>query len=163
MRVPMIRRVVLLIGTANPSPTPATAVLIPTTRAFASASAPPEFPGLRAASVWITSSTTRAAWPLRVGNDRPSPLTTPAVTEPARPSGLPTATTSCPMRSVSAPPRVAGGVLSWRARGPRRVARVARPQAGLVGRGVGADHVEAALVAVGELGDTGVGPRDHVR
>ena len=51
---------------------------------------------MSAASVWITSSITRPAAPLRAGSDRPSALTTPAVTEPARPSGLPTATTSWP-------------------------------------------------------------------
>ena len=54
-------RVASLIGTASPSPTPATAVLIPTTRPRPSASAPPELPGLSAASVWITLSTTRPA------------------------------------------------------------------------------------------------------
>ena len=51
-----IRRVVALIGIARPSPTPATAVLIPTTRPLPSTSAPPELPGFSAASVWITSS-----------------------------------------------------------------------------------------------------------
>ena len=112
----MIRRVVELTGTARPSPIPATAVLMPTTRALASASAPPEFPGLSAASVWITSSTRRAArpWLSRVGSDRPSALTTPAVTEPASPSGLPTATTSCPTTSRSASPSSAGGGVSPR-------------------------------------------------
>ena len=44
-----MRRVVELIGTASPipwpMPGPTTAVLIPTTRAWLSASAPPEFPG----------------------------------------------------------------------------------------------------------------------
>ena len=58
-----IRRVVALIGTASPSPTPATAVLMPTTRPRPSTSAPPELPGLSAASVWITSSMTRVAPP----------------------------------------------------------------------------------------------------
>ena len=58
------------------------------------ASAPPELPGLSAASVWITSSTIRAAVPSRVGSERPSALTTPAVTVPESPSGLPIATTS---------------------------------------------------------------------
>ena len=53
----MIRREVALIGTASPRPTPATAVLMPMTRPRESASAPPELPGLRAASVWMTSST----------------------------------------------------------------------------------------------------------
>src|SRR5579871_5456073 len=96
--------VVALTGTAMPRPTPATAVLMPTTRACASASAPPELPGLSAASVWITSSITRP----RAGSERPSALTTPAVTDPARPSGLPTATTSWPTTSLSASPRSAG-------------------------------------------------------
>jgi hypothetical protein len=47
----MIRRVVSLMGTANPTPIPATAVLTPTTRPELSASAPPLLPGLSAASV----------------------------------------------------------------------------------------------------------------
>ena len=97
-----------LTGTARPSPTPATAVLMPTTRPVESASAPPELPGLSAASVWITSSITRPACPLRVGRERPSALTTPAVTEPASPSGLPTATTSWPTTRRSASPRRTG-------------------------------------------------------
>ena len=104
-------RVLALIGTARPSPKPATAVLTPTTRPAESASAPPELPGFSAASVWITSSMRRTCRPSRTGNDRPSALTTPAVTEPARPIGLPTAMTSWPMRRLSASPRVAGGTL----------------------------------------------------
>jgi hypothetical protein len=86
--------VVSLIGTARPRPKPATAVLMPTTSPCESASAPPELPGLSAASVWITSSITRAACPCRTGSERPSALTTPAVTDPDSPSGDPTATTS---------------------------------------------------------------------
>jgi hypothetical protein len=43
-----------------------------------------------------------------VGKERPSALTTPAVTEPASPIGLPTATTSWPTRSRSAFPRDTG-------------------------------------------------------
>ena len=62
-------RVASLIGTARPRPTPATAVLTPTTREAPSASAPPELPGFRAASVWITFSTSRPAEPERVGSD----------------------------------------------------------------------------------------------
>ena len=98
---PMILRVVASIGTASPSPWPATAVLMPTTCAFASASAPPELPGLSAASVWMTFSTTR---PAGTGSERPSAETTPAVTEPPKPSGLPMATTSWPTLSFSASP-----------------------------------------------------------
>ena len=50
---------------------PATAVLIPTTRPRESASAPPELPGLSAASVWMTFSTRRLARPSRVA-ERPA-------------------------------------------------------------------------------------------
>ena len=82
--------VVPLTGTARPRPIPASAVLTPTSRACESTSAPPEFPGFNAASVWITFSTTRPP----EGSERPSAETTPAVTEPAKPCGFPTATTS---------------------------------------------------------------------
>src|SRR5215469_11129832 len=122
----MIRRVVALTGTARPSPTPATAVLMPTTRECASASAPPELPGLSAASVWITSSTRPASRP-RVGSDRPTALTTPAVTEPARPSGLPTATTSWPTTRLSASPSSAGGGVDPPARTTARAERGSEP------------------------------------
>ena len=88
------RRVVAFTGTANPSPTPATAVLIPTTRPRPSTSAPPELPGFSAASVWITSSIALRVSPSPTGSERPSAETTPAVTEPAKPCGLPIATTS---------------------------------------------------------------------
>src|SRR5664280_1835886 len=75
---------------------------MPTTRPAASASAPPELPGFSAASVWMTSSITRPTRAVRVGRERPRPLTTPAVTEPARPNGFPTATMSWPTCSWSA-------------------------------------------------------------
>ena len=68
-----------------------TAVLTPTTRPRASTSGPPELPGFKAASVWITSSISR---PPTERNERPSALTTPAVTVLWKPSGLPIATTS---------------------------------------------------------------------
>src|ERR671915_224845 len=55
----MTRWVASLIGTARPRPTPATAVLMPITRPRESDSAPPELPGLRAASVWMTLSMMR--------------------------------------------------------------------------------------------------------
>ena len=94
----MIWRVAALIGTASPSPWPThgptTAVLMPTTSPELIARAPPELPGWRAASVWMTFSTRRLARPDCVVIDRPRPLTTPALTEPANPNGLPTATTS---------------------------------------------------------------------
>jgi hypothetical protein len=47
----MMSRVVALIGTASPTPMPATAVFTPTTAPVPSASAPPLLPGFRAASV----------------------------------------------------------------------------------------------------------------
>src|ERR1700750_1588996 len=100
----MIFLVVALTGTAMPRPTPATAVLIPTTRALASAGARRKLPGLGGAAVWMTSSIPRP----RAGRDQPSALTTPAVTDPASPSGLPTATTSWPTLSWSASPTSAG-------------------------------------------------------
>ncbi len=148
----MIRRVVSLIGTARPRPQPATAVLMPTTREEESASAPPLLPGLSAASVWMTSSTTRAVRPSRVGSERPSPLTTPAVTDPASPSGLPTATTSCPTRSVA-------GV----AEHGRRGSAGAGAEDGEVGERVGADDVDRRLAAVAEHRPPARGPGDDVR
>ena len=116
----MIPRVVALTGTARPSPTPATAVLIPITRPRPSTSAPPELPGLSAASVWITSSTTRTARPERVGSERPSAETTPAVTELAKPCGLPIATTSWPTCSAAASPSGAGSGVGSSARSTAR-------------------------------------------
>ena len=57
---------------------PMMAVLMPTTLPEASARGPPELPGLMAASVWMTFSIGPAAlWPRM---ERPSALTTPAVT-----------------------------------------------------------------------------------
>src|SRR5258708_12230815 len=100
----MIFRLVELIGTARPSPMPATAVLIPTTRAPESARAPPELPGFSDASVWMTSSTRRTADPPWFGSDRPTALTTPPVTDPATPIGLPPAPTTYPPTTPSTPP-----------------------------------------------------------
>src|SRR4030095_9459743 len=67
-------------ATASPSPKPATAVLMPTTRPAESARAPPELPGLRAASVWMTSSMSRMRRPPRAGGggDRPPDGAAPA-------------------------------------------------------------------------------------
>ena len=89
-------------------PGPTTAVLMPMTRPELSASAPPELPGCRAASVWITFSTSLVTDPALVGSERPRALTTPAVTDPAKPSGLPIATTSWPTFSRDASPSWAG-------------------------------------------------------
>jgi hypothetical protein len=99
---------------------------MPTTRPRPSASAPPELPGFSAASVWITLSTTRTADPARVGSERPSADTTPAVTEPPKPCGFPIATTSWPTRRRSASPSSAGASPSPCAR------RTARSESGSV-------------------------------
>ena len=97
----------MLIGTAKQSPWPPAmiAVLTPTTRRRSSTSGPPELPGLSAASVWMTCSISR---PVRERSERPSALTTPAVTVCWNPYGLPIATTSCPGRSVRESPNVGG-------------------------------------------------------
>src|SRR5664279_5583373 len=151
MSVVMIPRVVSLMGTARPTPMPATAVLTPITCPELSASAPPLFPGLSAASVWITSSTTR---PARVGRERPSADTMPAVTLPASPSGLPNATTSCPTRSLAASPSSTGGGTAPRA------LRTARSDSG--SRPITFDHVRADYRPVGESRLSRIGTLDHV-
>jgi len=51
--------------------------LIPITNPSEVASAPPELPGLSAASVWMTLSISRTCRPVRAGMDRPRPLTAP--------------------------------------------------------------------------------------
>src|ERR687897_507989 len=84
---------------------PMIAVFIPTTRPEVSASGPPELPGLIAASVWMTFSMRRPLSPLM---ERPSALTTPAVTLRWKPKGLPMATTSWPTTRFPASPSVAG-------------------------------------------------------
>ena len=145
----MMLRVESSIGTARPSPTPATAVLIPITLARPSASAPPEFPGFSAASVCTTFSTTR---PARTGSARPSALTTPAVTEPVNPIGLPIATTSWPTRRRDASPSSADTKpLPWR-RSTARSDSWSRPI-----------DVERDLTPVDERSRAAVDPVDDVR
>ena len=58
------------------------AVFTPITSPRESTSGPPELPGLSAASVWITSSISR---PDCDRSERPSALTTPAVTVHSKP------------------------------------------------------------------------------
>src|SRR5438309_1280974 len=91
----------------------AAAELMPTTAPAASTSAPPELPGLIAASVWIAS---------RQASAEPSGLLThtgrflaetiPSVTDPAYPSGEPIAITGSPTASWSESPSVATVSLS---------------------------------------------------
>ena len=123
------------------------AELTPTSSPFMLTSAPPELPGLIAASVWIASSTVFwfcASPPAATG--RLSALTMPVVTVPSRPSGEPIATTSWPTRRLPDEPSVMG---------VSPVAPVG-PHDGDVTAGIGADHRERRGVAVGE-GDLGLG------
>ena len=116
---------------------PATAVLTPTTSPLPVTSAPPELPGFSAASVWMTLSMMRPVRRVRAGSERPSADTTPAVTEPAKPCGLPIATTSWPTRRRSASPSGAGSEVArlgaQRRRG-RRAGRRRRPRSETRGR-----------------------------
>ena len=94
---PVTKRAVFA-GIAKQSPCPPgwMAVLIPTTRPSPSISGPPELPGFRSASVWITPSMAR---PERLESERPNALTMPSVTVRARPKGEPSAMTNEPTRS----------------------------------------------------------------
>ena len=77
------------------------AVLIPTNSPLVFTNAPPEFPGLTAASVWINDSIPIAR-PLVIDEMlRALALTIPAVTVEVNPNGLPTAKTHSPTLSAS--------------------------------------------------------------
>ena len=67
-------------------------------------SGPPELPGLSAASVWMMSSISR---PERARSERPSALTTPAVTVAGSRSGLPIAMAIWPTRMARESPSLA--------------------------------------------------------
>ena len=101
-------------GTANPMPAEACdglmmAVFMPISRPALSSSGPPEFPGLMAASVWITP---RMLSPSSVEIVRPKPLTTPVVSVWSRPKGLPIANTLCPTSRSDAVPSARGSSFS---------------------------------------------------
>ena len=83
------------------------ALLMPITRAWRSARAPPEFPGLMGASVWIMVRGT----PSEPTTVRATLLTTPEVTVWSRPQGLPMAMAIWPTR-MSAVVAAAGRPLS---------------------------------------------------
>ena len=94
----------MLIGMAKPIPSAvwATAVLIPMTLPAESRSAPPELPGLIAASVWMRFRRTVPSWTVMV---RPKAERIPAVTELVYvPSGLPIAIASWPTLAVDESP-----------------------------------------------------------
>ena len=68
---------------------------MPTSSPSSPTSAPPELPGLMAASVWMKSSSLSRLMP-----ERPSALTIPEVTVCCRPKGLPIAITKSPTWSL---------------------------------------------------------------
>ena len=99
----------MLIGMAKPIPSAveATAVLMPTTLPPASRSAPPELPGLIAASVWMRL---RMLVPSSTVISRPKAEMIPAVTELVYvPSGLPIAMAICPTLAADESPTGAAG------------------------------------------------------
>ena len=83
------------------------AVLMPTRLPPASTSAPPELPGLIAASVWMKFSKVLMPRPVR-----PSALMMPMVTVWPTPNGLPIASTTSPTLSASEEPKVMAGRFS---------------------------------------------------
>src|SRR5437588_286270 len=103
------RRCTSLIGIAKPTPTlPFTGLVIdsvmPISRPWVSRSAPPELPGLIAASVWIRSPPVPPALELL----RCRPETMPSVSVPERPKGAPIAYTWSPTWTLSELPRLIG-------------------------------------------------------
>jgi hypothetical protein len=81
-----------------------TAVLTPITSPRELTSGPPELPGFKAASVWIRLSISR---PVAARSERPSELTTPAVTDAWKPYGLPMAIAIWPTFSFDESPNCA--------------------------------------------------------
>ena len=80
------------------------AVLIPTSSPLVFTKAPPLFPGLTAASVWIKDSILLLS-PEPKEIPRPLALTIPAVTVDVKLNGLPTAKTHSPTFSFSESPK----------------------------------------------------------
>ena len=91
------------------------AVLMPMRLPAPSISAPPELPGLIAASVWMKFSKVLMPSPVR-----PSAETMPLVTVWLKPNGLPIASTTSPTRSVSDEPKVMAGRFSESTRSTAR-------------------------------------------
>ena len=105
----------MLIGMANPIPSAvwATAVLMPMTLPPLSSRAPPELPGLIAASVWIRFLSAVPSWTVIW---RPKADTIPEVTEFVYvPSGLPIAIASTPTLAADESPI---GAVGTRSRSP---------------------------------------------
>mmetsp|Transcript_131587 Transcript_131587/g.227945 ORF Transcript_131587/g.227945 Transcript_131587/m.227945 type:complete len:208 (-) Transcript_131587:367-990(-) len=79
--------------------------LMPTTSPSEFSKGPPLFPGLMAASVWITPSMGLPLW-LEIW--RPVPETTPVVSVWSRPNGFPMASTDCPTCNSAEVPSLQG-------------------------------------------------------
>ena len=138
------------------------AELTPTSRPALSKSGPPELPGLKAASVWIT---------LRIGRlftdsiSRPNAETTPVVSDWSRPNGLPMANTFWPTCKSFDVPTGTGGSL---ARGARYLqhreifVRIGPPNLGLVGGLVVEGHPHVAGDGAGRVGGIGAGTHDDM-
>src|SRR6202021_3014469 len=98
-----------LCASGESPPSVAIAELTPTNCPAMLTNAPPELPGLIAASVWMASST--VFWlpdsPV-VDTGRFIALTIPVVTVPSRPSGEPPAITGWPTRRLADDPRLIG-------------------------------------------------------
>ena len=87
------------------------AVFTPMTSPRELTSGPPELPGFSAASVWMMLSMSR---PDCERSERPSALTTPAVTEYWKPYGLPMAMASWPTRIACESPSARRASDRWR-------------------------------------------------
>ena len=101
----MYLAVLMAMAKQSPCAGRITAVLTPMTSPRELTSGPPELPGFNAASVWMILSMSR---PELARNERPSALTTPAVTVYWNPYGLPMAMASWPTRNWFESPRLTG-------------------------------------------------------
>ena len=103
-------RLTVFTGMAKPMPEEAPlglyiAVFTPTNCPNELSKGPPEFPGLIAASVWITSRIVRL---FTDSISLPSALTTPTVMVVSSPNGLPIAITFLPTSNKEESPRLTG-------------------------------------------------------
>ena len=131
---------------------PATAVLIPTTRPWASAERAARVARVQR-SVGLDDVVDDAHRRARARRERrPRAETTPAVTEPPNPCGFPIATTSCPTRRRLASPSSAA-----------REFPVVRAEHGEVGQRIAAADLRAEHAAVVECRPHAVPARDNVR
>ena len=122
-----------------PEATVAIALLMPMTSPAPLTSAPPELPGLIAASVWMASMTVASSWVEPVATARPVALMIPSVTVLDSPSGAPIATAMSPTCTLS----------EFGEGGRGEPAGAVQLDDGEVGRRVGADDRRVVERAVG--------------